>query len=61
MVHIWTVGQMQQNFRLLQGIFLKVFAEFSAGLETQHTNQELLQPQTFCIESGPLKGDYSLL
>ena len=35
------------SFRLLQGTFLEVSAELTAGLETQHTNQELPQPGMF--------------
>lgn len=35
------------SLRLLQGTFLEVSAELAAGLETQHTTQELPQPGTF--------------
>lgn len=49
------------SFRLLQGAFLEVSPELTAGLETQHNNQELSQPGMFPCRKWSLKGNYSSL
>lgn len=49
------------SFRLLQGAFLEVSPELTAGLETQHNNQELPQPGMFPCRKWSLKGSYSSL